>query len=81
MTQDEKAAYIQNRDGIAISKTHFISQEGAKHHDMPAYWASDGTGGHIMVIRHEGEFYLTQPTKSNYALPIPYAQSGRDDAE
>ena len=77
----EKASYIQNRDGIAISDTHFISREGAKHHDMPTYWYADNGEKSIQVVRYEGEYFLTQPTKSNYGKPIPYAVSGRDDEQ
>jgi len=83
MTEDEreKVRYIQNRDGITISETHFISQEGAKHHDMPAYWANDKKGSHIHVVKYGKEYYLTQVTMSNYGRPIPYSVSGRDDEQ
>jgi len=75
----EKARYIENREGIAISHTHFISREGAKHHDMPSYWVSDGSGVHIQVVKYEKEYFLTQTTMSDYGHPIPYSQSGRID--
>jgi len=73
----EKAKYIENREGIKVSTSHFISREGAKHHNMPTYWVSNGKGSHIQVIRYENEYYLTQPTASDYRYPIPYAESGR----
>jgi len=77
--QKKKARYIQNRDGITISDTHFISSEGAKHHNLPAYWANDTRGGHVHVIKYGNQYYLTQSTMSNHGEPIPYSVSGRDD--
>ena len=77
----EKESDIENRKGITISDTHFISAEGSKYHNMSTYWAADKKGGHIQVVRYEGEYFLTQPTKSNYDKPIPYAISGRDDEQ
>lgn len=73
----ETARYIENREGITVSSSHFISREGAKFHDMPSYWLSDGKGGHIQVVKYDKEFFLTQPTGSDYEYPIPYAESGR----
>jgi len=73
----ETAKYIENREGITVSSSHFISREGAKLHDMPSYWLSDGKGGHIQVVKCENNFYLTQPTGTDYEYPIPYAESGR----
>jgi len=63
--------------GIIVSATHFMSIEGAKAHDYPSYYKPDGDGKHIQIVRYQGENYLSQPTKSDYGLPIPYQISGK----
>lgn len=77
-----KAQYIQNRAGIEVSGTHFISREGAKLYDYPTFWKNNGKGGHIDVVKFEGEYYLTQPTGTGKPCrgPIPYGISGRNQA-
>jgi hypothetical protein len=74
---EEKAAYIQNRAGITICDTHFISREGAKCFNYPTYWYNNGKGGHIDVVKLEGIYYLTQTTIKPYEDPIPYGRSGK----
>ena len=74
----EKARYIQNRDGITVSDSHFISKEGAKLYGYPTFWYNHGDGAHVDVVRFEGQYYLTQPTGKPYAGQIPYGKSGRD---
>ena len=73
----EKTKWITNRCGISVSETHFISREGAKHYGYPAYWYNDGKGGHVGVVKFEGEYYLTQPTIKPHPDPIPYGKSSR----
>lgn len=76
----EKARYIQNRDGIAVSESHFISKEGAKLYGYPTSRYNHGDGGHVDVVRHEGQYYLTQTTGTGKPCrgPIPYGKSGRN---
>lgn len=73
----DKARYVQNRDGITVSDSHFISKEGAKLYGYPTFWYNNGKGGRVDVIRHEGQYYLTQTTIKPYADPIPYGKSSR----
>jgi len=72
-----KAEYVEDRHGIKVSKSHFISKEGARHFDIPTYWVDNGKGGHIGIAKYDGSFYLIQPTVSPHREPIPYSHSGR----
>ena len=74
----ETARWVQNHDGIEISKTHFISREGAKLHGYATFWYKCGGGKHLDVVRLEGTYYLTQPTIKPYPEPIPYSKSSKD---
>lgn len=74
-----KARYIENRGGIEVSSTHFISREGAKLYDYPTFWKNNGNGGHIDVVMFEGKYYLTQTTGTGKPCrgAIPYGISGK----
>ncbi len=69
---NEKARYIENRDGITVSDTHFVSREGAKLFNYPTFWYNNGKGGHIDVVKLGKEYYFTQTTIKPYSDPIPY---------
>ena len=73
----DKAKFIQNLDGIKISESHFISEEGAKLYDYPSFWYDHGKGAHVLVVRLDNIYYLTQPTGTGkpYKGPIPYSVS------
>ena len=73
----DKAQYVEERHGIKVSRTHFLSKEGVKHFDYPVYWVNGGSGNHIGVAKYKGRHYLMQVTGSPYEEPIPYTQSGR----
>lgn len=77
----DKISKLEDRLGIVISHTHFISKEDVKYYDIPTFHANRGDGTHEMIVKVDGQNYLTQSVgvkSPNRAIPIPYWISGRN---
>ena len=79
-------AAVESRTGHALSRSHFLGQEGSRQKSedswfgYPLFWLArdDGKGGHIVYGKFEDVFYLAkQIFDPRVREPIPFTKSGR----
>lgn len=73
----EKSVYEGINRVIDPSKTHFVSEEGAKHYKIPTFNTKDKDGEPVTYAAYQGEYYKLQRTITPFPEPIEFSVSGR----
>ena len=79
MPTESEYEYIEGRIRAPVVRTHFMSREGCRMHDIPSYWISKGLGdgSQWQLAKYEGHYYMVQTTGTPHDKPVPRLESGR----
>ena len=75
----EEIELVEDKFGVTISKTHFVSKEGVSAYNIPTFWVNNGKGdgGHIKVAKQNNQLYIIMPTFKAVRDPVEFFKSGK----